>query len=235
MSDLEAIRARCRGIKLGTLPLDEARALARGFELSPMTKVIHRMLGELDDYDGDFLVHDGPLTISGDLSVSELGAVVLIVKGNLTVTGCYSDTDDPQTITRVDGELRAGAIVTAGFLEVRGDVICEGPFFGDYNDCNCLVTGSVRCDLFYPEEHFFEVRGDLVARAALGNVKHRVSGAGARPEAMPMDDPRLLEHFDRELLRVFDGDEGEAPRVDGFDKDIEVRRRIRAGKPLKTP
>ena len=58
--------------------------------------------------------------------------------------------------------------------------------------------------------------------------------AGARPAAIAMDDPRLLDHFDRELLRVVDGDDGEAPSVDGFAKYIDVRRRVREGNPLKT-
>ncbi len=231
MPDLDAVLARCRGLKRGTLGFEEAKALADRFELQPMAKVIRGMLGEIDDYDGDVLLHEGDLVAEGPLTVAELGALVLVVRGDLVVKGCYADSDDPQTITLVEGDLRATGIVTAGFLEVRGDVRCAGPFLGDYNDCNCLVHGSVHCDIFFPEEHFFEVRGDLVARVALGNVAHRVSGPGARPAVLAMDDPRLLEHFDHALLEVVE-DDGEAPSVDGFADYRAVRKRVKAGESI---
>ncbi|MFZ5438857.1 MAG: hypothetical protein ACOZQL_02550 [Myxococcota bacterium] len=233
MTDLDALRTRCRGLKKGSLTLEEAQSLADRFALSPMAKVIRSMLRAIGDSDRDLYLHEGDLVVEGPLSVAELGALVLVVKGDLVVKGCYSDADDPQTITLVEGNLRAASIVTAGFLEVRGDVRCDGPMLGDYNDCNCLVHGSVHCNLFYPEEHFFEVRGGLVARVALGNVKYRVSGPGTKPEALELDDPRLLDHFDRELL-VIDEEEGQPPVVDGFESYRAVRQRVREGKPLKT-
>ena len=234
MPDLDAIRHACRGLKQGTMSPAEADALADRFQLNPMAKVIRSMLSEIDDHDGDVYLYEGDLVVDGPLSVAELGAIVLVVQGDLVVRGAYSDADDPQTITLVEGSLHATGIVTAGFLEVRGDIRCAGPMLGDYNDCNCLVHGSIHCDLFFPEEHFFEVRGDLVARVALGNVEHRVKGPGARPEVMAMTDPRLLDHFDRELLRV-DGEPCGPPQVGGFGEYIQVRRRVISGAPLKTP
>jgi hypothetical protein len=235
MTDVEVVLARCRGLKRGTLTLAEAQTLADRFELKPMATWIRGMLGEIDDHDGDVLLHEGDLVVDGSLTVAELGAVVLVVRGDLEVKGCFADSDDPETITLVEGDLRAAGIVTAGFLEVRGDVRCTGPVLGDYNDCNCLVHGSIHCDIFFPEEHFFEVRGDLIARVALGNVKHRVAGPGARPEVLEMDDPRLLAHFDHALLSIDEGEgEGEAPMVDGFVDYRSVRRRVKAGQPLKT-
>lgn len=222
----------CRGLKRGTLSRAQAEDLANGFQLKPMARVIRDLLGEIDDCDGDFLFHDGDLVVDGPFSVATAGALVLVVRGDLVVRGSYSDSDDPQTITLVERDLRAAGIVTAGFLEVRGDVRCDGPMLGDYNDCNCLVHGSVHCDLFYPEEHFFEVRGDLCAKVALGNVKHRVAGPGARPEVLEMDDVRLLEHFDAELLRA--GEEDGERWVDGFAEYRAVRTRVRQGLPLKS-
>ncbi len=233
MSDVDSIRRSCRSLKQGTLSPAEADALADRFQLKPMAKVIRSMLSEIDDYEGDVYLHEGDLVVDGPLSVAALNALVLVVQGDLVVKGAYSDADDPQTITLVEGSLHATGIVTAGFLEVRGDVRCAGPMLGDYNDCNCLVHGSVHCDLFFPEEHYFEVRGDLAARVALGNVEYRVAGPGARPEAISMSDPRLLDLFDRDLLAV-DGEPGGPLEVAGFSEYIKVRRRVTSGTPLKT-
>ncbi|MET0401306.1 MAG: hypothetical protein ABW123_02840 [Cystobacter sp.] len=222
-----------RRLSDGSVTRDEAAALAVTLRIDPMAKVVTGMLDDLNGDESDFLVHDGPLHVDGNLAVSSLGAAVLFVLGDLTVTGAYSDTDDPQTITQVTGNLRAHDVVTAGFLEVHGDVLVQNAFFGDYNDCNAYVGGSLTCRLFYPEEHFMTVKGDLRAEVAFGLVKHRVDGGGIRPEALDLDDPRLLEHFDRELLNVEEAD-GELI-IDGFSKYQEVRKRVLTGKPLKTP
>ncbi len=219
----------CRGLKTGTLTLEEARKLAGLFELKPMSRVICDLLTEIEHYDGDFLVHDGDLHIEGPLAVHELSCVVLIVRGRLTVDGCYSDADDPQTITLVEGDFNAKGVVTAGFLEVHGDANVVGPFLGDYNDCNARISGTLRCELFYPEEHFFEV-GGFEAKVALGNVKHRVKGAKVT-DVFEMDDPRLLQHFDRVLLRTVEED-GKVD-VDGFADYGQVRKRVKAGIPLR--
>lgn len=219
----------CRSLSKGTVTLEEANELAALFQLKPMTRVVRDMLKEIEDYEGDFLVHDGDLHVEGPLEVHALSCVVLMVRGSLTVDGCYSDADDPQTITFVEGDLKAKGVVTAGFLEVRGDAIVEGAFLGDYNDCNAKIGGTLRCDLFFPEEHFFEV-GGFEAKVALGNVKHRVRGAEVS-DVIDMDDPRLLQHFDRALLRVFE--ENDKVEVDGFNEYREVRQRVKAGLPLR--
>ncbi|MFI1235849.1 hypothetical protein [Nocardia salmonicida] len=58
------------------------------------------------------------------------------------------------------------------------------------------------------------------------------------PDGIDLDDPRLLEHFDRELLRTVEdtADDGTAIiEVDGIENFREVKRLVMQGLPLKTP
>ncbi|MEU3597240.1 hypothetical protein ABZ714_00675 [Streptomyces sp. NPDC006798] len=60
------------------------------------------------------------------------------------------------------------------------------------------------------------------------------------PAVIERDDPRLLDPFDRDLLRVDDDhrindNDGDAiARVDGFHDFRELKRRVRVGRPLRT-
>lgn len=221
-----------RKLSDGSLTTEQALALAKTGQddHGVFTKIVTNTIAEAEDYDGDFLVHDGDLVVQGDLNVaSTLGAHTLFVLGNLTVTGCYSDSDDPQTVTQVTGNFTAGAVVTAGFLEVHGDVTVTGPLLGDYNDCSAFVGGSVRCELFYPEEHHFTIKGDLIAAIGIGrNVIHRTI-AKSKPTPLADTDPRMLEFFDEEFFEIdSDGD------IDHLRDYGAVKQRVRAGLPLKS-
>jgi hypothetical protein len=183
------------------------------------------------------LVHDGDLHIDGDLDIgTTLKAHTLFVLGNLSVSGSFSDSDDPKTVVHVAGSLSAASMVTAGFLDVRDDLRIVGALLGDYNDCNAEIGGSVYCDVFFPEEHFFTIGGSLNARVGLGNIKHRVNCKGSKPEGIPMDSPALLEHVDAELLRVCEDEDDDGNPVlspDGFKDYRLVKNRVRDGQPLK--
>ncbi|MBP9085690.1 MAG: hypothetical protein KBG15_06200 [Kofleriaceae bacterium] len=221
-----------RKLSDGSLTKEQALALAKTGrdDHGVFTQIVTETIAEADDYDGDLLVHDGDLLVQGDLNVATtFGAHTLFVLGNLTVTGCYSDSDDPQTVTQVTGNLTAGAVVTAGFLEVHGDVTVAGPLLGDYNDCSAFVGGSVRCELFYPEEHHFTIKGDLFATSPIGrNVIHRTI-AKSKPTPIAENDPRMLEIFDEEFFEIdSDGD------IDHLRDYGAVKKRVRAGLPLKT-
>lgn len=60
--------------------------------------------------------------------------------------------------------------------------------------------------------------------------------SAGRPDGLELDDVRLLDHFDRDLLRILDDtDEDGSPivAVDGFRDFRALKRRVRAGQPLK--
>jgi len=193
--------------------------------------VIGALAGELEHADGDVFVHEGDLHVEGDFFVADEGVLLLVVQGDLIVEGAYNDSDDPRTIVIVTGSLRARDVVTAGFLEVHGDVQVQGAVLGDYNDCSAWIGGNLSCALFYAEEHFFTVGGALHATQALGDPRHRVRGAKSAP-GIALHDPQVLEVLDRELLRVVDhGDELE---IDGIADYRAMKQRVLRGLPLRT-
>jgi len=117
-----------------------------------------------EDYDGRFLVVDGDSAVDGDLDTDDHEITVLVVRGNLTVGGTFRDgCDDGPTVTVVLGDLQARNVVTAGLLEVLGDMRVEQAVVGDYNDGGALVHGRLVTDLFLPVEIRYEVRGALQA------------------------------------------------------------------------
>lgn len=196
-------------------------------------KQVIAALAELAGSTTDVLFADGDLSVPGDLDLSDEQAYLLVVHGDLTVGGCYCDSDDPESFLLVTGDMRARDVVTAGWLEVHGD-LHTGRLIGDYNDCSALIGGNVHAELFYGEEHWFTVGGGVDASAVVGQPRM----SGDCPPGLELDDVRLLEHFDRELLAVFeDTDEDGTPvvEVDGFRDFGALKRRVRAGQPLRGP
>ncbi len=225
--------ANARSLRSGNVTSDEVRELVPLIRTKGVGGGIREMVDELDSYDGDIYIHDGDLTIAGDFDAGELGVLLLWVKGTLTVEGGYRDTDDPQTIVVVTGDLRARDVVTAGFLEVHGNMTVTGRVIGDYNDCQAWIGGDLTCSLFYPEEHYFNVGGWFRATTVLGNSKHRVSSPHPVTDGIGMGDARILEFLDRELVNVHE-DDGELD-VDGLKDFGALKRRVIAGAPLRAP
>ncbi len=157
---------------------------------------------------------------------------MLVVLGDLRVDGAYTDTDDPETFLLVTGDMRARDVVTSGWLEVHGDLSTDR-LIGDYNDCAAHIGGDVLVTLFYGEEHFFTIEGELAADVVIGVPRLMID---AEPECVDLTDPALLDHFDRELLRVLeDTDADGAPflDLDGIADFRAVKRRVIAGEPLR--
>jgi hypothetical protein len=165
------------------------------FRESHKAKQVIAALAEFEAYDSDVLLVDGDLHVPGDLDLSDEGAYLLVVRGDLTVGGYYSDSDDPESFLLVTGHMRARDVVTAGWLEVHGDLY-TGRLIGDYNDCSALIGGDAHVELFYGEEHWFTVGGRVDASVVIGSPRM----SGACPAGLELDDVRLLHHFDRELL-----------------------------------
>lgn len=218
----------------GQVSRAEILAAIDGFREEYKAEQITEALDEIGDYNSDILYVAGDLHIEGDLDLAAEGALLLIVNGNLRVDGAYTDQDDPETYLLVTGDMHARDVVTAGWLEVHGD-LRVGRLIGDYNDCSAYIGGDVLADLFYGEEHFFTIEGELGADVVIGQPRLMIDD---EPAGIDLDDPRLLEHFDRELLRILEdtADDGTPIiEVDGIENFREVKRLVMQGAPLKTP
>ncbi|HEY1957888.1 MAG TPA: hypothetical protein VGH28_19845 [Polyangiaceae bacterium] len=194
--------AHSRSLRRGTVDAETIKKLSADFRLTVLAKVAAEIVDEIESYDGDVFVHDGDLRVEGDFDTSDLAVAVLVVQGDLDVAGCYRDYDDPQSIVVVNGNLRARDVITAGFLDVSKNLEAANAIVGDYNDCNAAVIGGdVTCTMFYPEEHFFRIGGELRAKYLVGNVRHRVEARHFSPRALARSRRRRGAH--RRRLRKF--------------------------------
>jgi len=218
-----------RWLKRGQVSLDEVRSLVEAFHDQSKIKPLLGALGEIAEYDSDVAVVDGDLAVDGDLDTHKDGIYLLVVKGDLRVTGCIHDYDDPESFLVVHGSARAGAVITAGWLEVHGDLEVERVLLGDYNDCAAWIDGSVRTPVFYGEEHHFTIKGALEADVILG--RPRLAIANPPTAAIPLTDARVLQYIDRDLLRI--EEDGDSILVDGFKNYRDVRLRVASGLPLR--
>jgi hypothetical protein len=227
MSILAAARSR----NANTLTADELAKLSELIRTPGLSGGVEEIVEDPDSFDGNVYIHDGDLSIPGDFIVHDAGVLILVVRGNLTVGGAYQDADDPQTIVLVTGNFQARDVVTAGFLEVHGNMTVRDRLIGDYNDCQAWIGGDVTCALFYGEEHFFHIGGAFKAEHILG--RPRMKSAHPVPRGIDMGDAALLDFIDRELLTVYE-DDGELD-VDGLKDFGKLKQRVLAGQPLKTP
>ncbi|WP_405178598.1 hypothetical protein OG225_31840 [Nocardia sp. NBC_01377] len=225
--------ADARSFKADQVSREEILAAIEGFREEYKAEQITGALDDIESYTLDILFVAGDLHIRGDLDLFTEGAFLLIVLGDLRVDGAYTDQDDPETYLLVTGDMHARDVVTAGWLEVHGD-LRVGRLIGDYNDCSAYIGGDISAGLFYGEEHFFTIEGELDADVVVGSPRLMIDH---EPEGIELDDPKLLEYFDRELLRILeDTAEDGTPiiDVDGIDDFREVKHRVIKGVPLKT-
>jgi hypothetical protein len=222
-----------RSYRRGQVSPAEALAAIGRFRSAYKIRRLTAALDEIEDSAGDMRLVEGDLHVPGDLDLTRERIHLLVVLGDLLVDGAYGDGDDPESFLLVTGDMRARDVVTAGWLEVHGDLSTDR-LIGDYNDCGAHIGGDVRTRLFYGEEHHFAIGGALHADAVLGRPRLEIA---TPPAAIALDDPRLLEHVDRDLLRVFDDHDGDGAPIaflDGFRDFRELKRRVRAGLPLRT-
>ncbi|MGW2045869.1 hypothetical protein ACWCPF_11880 [Streptomyces sp. NPDC001858] len=226
--------ANVRSLKQRQVSRSEVLAAVGRFRDGHKIKHVTAGLDEIEDYESDVRLVDGDLHVRGDLDLHQERAYLLVVLGDLVVDGGYADYDDPESYLLVTGDMKARDVVTAGWLEVHGDLRADR-LIGDYNDCAAYIGGDVRTGLFYGEEHHFTVGGTLTAAAVIGRPRLEIA---QRPAGLEMDDPRLLEHLDRDLLRVYDDEDADGRTVtcvDGIRDFREVKRRVKAGRPLRSP
>lgn len=152
------------------------------------------------------LLHEGDLRVKGDLTLplDSAGPHVLVVQGNLSVTGIFRDSGEPGTATVVTGNLQADVLVCSGTLEVAGDLTARVVVGGD-SDLLCRVGERLQAELFYSEEHFFEAKAARIGRAvgnryrldlARGNTVDFVDGDDRDILGILVDDVLVVERDD---------------------------------------
>lgn len=174
--------AGARSLRRGTLDGTALPAMVRNLleaagrdeDVDALVEDVDTTVYDISDFAGDVFLHEGDLHVTGDFDTMDLGVLVLVVTGDLIVSGCYSDYDDPQSHVIVKGSLHARDVWTSGFLTVLKDLDVANAVVGDYNDCDTVVGGDVRCRFFFPEEHYFTVGGALRAAHFAGNTEYRV-------------------------------------------------------------
>ncbi len=195
-------------------PLDAQTGLtaANTCELEPLADMLTEM-GEddLDDYEGTKLVVDGDLVVDGNLDLGTDDVSVLIVRGNLVVEGYFRDrSDDGPTLTVIQGDLRAKNAITAGLLEVHGNMRVTEAIVGDYNHGGALVRGTLTADLLMPVEIPYEVRGEIDVQESLPAFQVRLESPPRRLA------PRFYQADSSGKTQLFAGEAG-----DGFKQAIE--------------
>lgn len=203
---------------------DEVAELA-GRSVHP--SVARAMLGRAETC--DVRVADGDLEIAGDFSTWGERLSGLIVTGSLRVRGRYADSDDPATYVLVLGDFEAREAWTAGQLEIQGDATIAETLVGDYNDYSCNIGGDLRARLFFPEEHFFEIGGEVRIGAAVGN-RYRINR-----DVPFVDGPGLREILVDEVLFIESDGDTEVVELDGCamrDRCRDGESVIRADAPI---
>lgn len=208
----------------GEVSLDEVRSLTKAFGPHGAALFSDDMM---QGCTYDVVVVDGPLRVGGDFSSFGENLVGLVVRGDFSVSGVYSDTDDPATGVFVLGNMHAGRVVTTGQLCVKGSLTVDGALVGFYNDYSTEVGGDVITACFVPENHFFRVGGRVRARVVLGDAaRFRV------PEKLRASITSLGPEEYRTVLvpdvlnpQQDDGEEAE------FDYDA-FKRRVRKNEPV---
>ncbi|WP_406500072.1 hypothetical protein OG936_36710 [Streptomyces sp. NBC_00846] len=185
--------------------------------------------------DVDVLFHDGDLEIGGDFHTGiEPWTQMLVVHGDLAVSGLLEDCLDPESLIVVTGDLRAGNLITEGWLEVQGNVTIDGCVLFEDNDCSARIVGNLTAGLIFTKYHHVEVGGQVTAPLIAGDYRRIESPHNF--SFVEETDPSLVPLLVPEVLSI----EGDASGE--FDEDwsldyVDSRAMadlIRAGKsPLR--
>ncbi|MNJ90844.1 hypothetical protein D3C87_84840 [compost metagenome] len=132
--------------------------------------IVRAHLEDITNFEEDTVVCEGDLEIDGNFELFDNKICNLIVTGNLTVNGTLENFDDPATMILVGKNLKAKNLITAGTLFVCGDLEIENALVGDYNDYSAEILGNASAGFFYPEEHHFEIGGEIRFDRAFGNT-----------------------------------------------------------------
>lgn len=226
---MQAIQGR--SLLRGETTLEELRTLTTIFEdAAPLLD------DDLIDAAYDAIVVDGDLRLPA-LDTFEAGLCILVVTGDLLIDGAYSDHDDPATGVFVLGNMRAGSVWTAGTLGVQGELQVARTLAGFYNDYSANLLGPVRAGVFWPENHWFDLRSEPAFDVVLGQQSHyRVPDAWRDLLDRPLRGRALLDRVDDALVheQVAEFEPGQiedASLTELLDWD-QLRAFIQADRPL---
>jgi hypothetical protein len=144
------------------LTVDEVRAMRPRLrsKITPQHLDIILQTGEL----WHRAIHvPGDLEIAGDLDLAESKIQVLVVDGNLTVSGRLRDREDEEieSLILVGGDLKARDLLTFGTLEVHGDVtVAENLVLLD-NSCISHIEGNLQAKFAINQYHHCQVKGEV--------------------------------------------------------------------------
>lgn len=179
--------------------LSRARSFARGSLTSADLGNVARLVGrpplrELaahpEDFDGDVLLWEGDLRVDGDFRLQDADVTWLVVEGDLVVNGLYDAPNELAFVT-IAGALRARDVITAGALDVFGDLEAHGVVLGDFPDGGAHVRGDLTATLFLPADCPFRVHGRVRA----------VFGAQTPWAELPLVEPLTLDDVAPRLRR----------------------------------
>lgn len=184
----KALLAKAKSWKRGTIAAKELVALAKLVKRPELTE----MAGAMDDYDGDAFVWDGDLVVDGDFRTADADVTVLVVRGDLAVSGLY-DAPNEHSFVIVTGSLRAADVITASSLDVMGDLHASGVVIGDYNDGGAHVRKNLHAKLFAPTDHPFRVDGKIRADFVLADPRGKPAKGQAAWSDLPLVTPLELD------------------------------------------
>lgn len=187
-------------------------------------------------WEGDCFVHEGDLAIDGDFSTRHKPVCsLLIVTGNLTVSGLLEMTLDPDALVIVMGNLHADRLINMGFLYVHGHVLINRDALWLDNDATSLIHGNLSAPFLFTQYHTVTVRGDVLGDLIMGDYD-RFESATAH-EFICYDDEEhqdmLVECLPEDIFSIERYDDEEWC-IDYVDSEI-LSDLVRQGNPVFTP
>ncbi len=209
------------------------------FASSSVRQAADVVLEELADLQSDVLLHQGNLNVDGDLATFRPpGVVLLIVDGDLTVTGTFESAMDPSSIVVVTGNLNARNIVNGGFLEVHGNVTAQNAALFLDNDPCSEIMGNLAAPFLYTQYHSAKIHGSIKARLYTGDDDTLETKAQKKKDRGFVEETELKVKglLSAALLKVlkeevFESDEDES-WIDYVDSEKLVKFLRKGGNPL---
>jgi hypothetical protein len=163
-----------RSVVRGTLGLGEIGSLAGFTRGSQARREVERVARHWDPEADwiDVLFHEGDLVMDHDyVTDRQPWTAMLVVHGNLVVRGVFEDSADPESVVVVTGDLRAGSVITRGWLEVGGSLAVDGGVLFEDNECSecsAEIFGDLSAGSVFTKYHHVDVHGRVVAPLIVG-------------------------------------------------------------------
>lgn len=176
-------------------------------EIAGFRKTYSKSLGgyNLEQQGVRVLVHEGNLTVAQSVVSSD----IVIVKGDLKITGNYHDYRDGIGVLFVDGTMEVDNLYSWGAMYVGKDLRAKGVVLTVYNDFTFEVGGrvSARAVLVSDKSSSFKVQGEVAQIGEHASAdEHALALRVLRPELFT--NTRHFEfEYDEAWLR-FDDDLG---------------------------